>query len=210
MLPVELPRLRTLARHAVPHLVEATLIPLVLFYTAMWLLGVWGALFSALAWSLAAILRRAVTGQRIPGILVLSALGLTVRTSLALASGSVFVYFLQPSLGSLAVGAAFLISVPGERTLAQRLAADFCPIPDHVLANSGIRSIFRRITILWAFVNIVNAALAIWLLLTQPLPTYVAARTVVSLACTGSAIALSTLWFKRSMRHHGLQMAHAV
>ena len=98
----------------------------------------------------------------------------------------------------------FLISAPADRTLAQRLAADFCPLPEHILANSGIRSIFRRITLLWAFVNIVNAGVAVWLLVSQPLPTYLAARTALSLACTGSAIALSTLWFKRSMRHHGL------
>src|SRR5439155_17018291 len=118
-------------------LVEATFVPLALFYTALGLVGVWGALLSALIWSYACVLRRALTGQRIPGILVPSVLGLTVRTSLAMASGSVFVYFLQPSLGSLAVGAAYLFSVSGDRTLAQRLAADFCPLPEHVLANSG-------------------------------------------------------------------------
>jgi len=200
----ELPRLRTLARHAIPHLVEATLVPLGLFYLTMWLLDVWGALMVALGWSALAILRRVVVGQRVPGILLLGMLGLVVRTALAFASGSVFLYFLQPSLGSLVVGGAFLLSVSVGRPLAERLASDFCPLPDHVLAHSATRRIFRRISLLWAFVNIANAAVAVWLLLTQPLPTYLAARTSFSIVCTVSAVALSTVWFKAMIRRHGI------
>jgi len=33
----EIPRLRTLARHAVPYLVEATFVPLAIFYVSLWL-----------------------------------------------------------------------------------------------------------------------------------------------------------------------------
>ena len=121
---IELPQLRTMARHALPHLFEATLIPLALFYVALWYSGVWVALFAALSWSYLAIVRRILIGQRIPGLLVLGAVGLTVRTVVAMASGSVFVYFLQPSLTTVAVGGAFLLSVPAGRPLAQRLSAD--------------------------------------------------------------------------------------
>src|SRR3954470_9860829 len=109
---VEIPRLRTMARHALPHLIEATFIPLILFYTFLWTAGVWGALVAALVWSYAAIIRRAATGQRIPGIPVLGTLGLTLRTIAAFASGSVFIYFLQPSLTTVVVSGAFLLSVP--------------------------------------------------------------------------------------------------
>jgi hypothetical protein len=108
----ELPRLRSLARHAIPHLIEATLIPLALFYGFLWIVGVWGALFAALGWSYAAILRRVVLRQSIPGLLVLGALGLTARTAVAFASGSVFIYFLQPTLTTVVIAGAFLLSVP--------------------------------------------------------------------------------------------------
>src|SRR2546421_12811533 len=107
---VEIPRLRTMARHALPHLIEATIVPLILFYTFLWTAGVWGALIAALVWSYAAILRRVITGQRIPGILVLGALGITARTVMAFATGSVFVYFLQPTLTTVAIAAAFLLA----------------------------------------------------------------------------------------------------
>jgi len=191
-------------RHAIPHLFEATLAPLALFYLSLWLIGVWGALLVALGWSYLALARRVVFGQRVPGILVLAVVGLTVRTAIALASGSVFVYFLQPTLGSLTVGGAFLLSVPAGRPLAGRLAADFYPMSPEMLANVAVRRFFRRISLLWAFVNVVNAGLTIWLLVSQPLPTFVIARTAVSLGCTGGAIAVSTVWFFRSMRRHGL------
>ena len=178
--------------------------PLALFYAGLWLLGVWGALLAALAWSYAALARRLVTGRRVPGILLLGAAGLTVRTAVALASGSVFVYFLQPTLGSIVVGGAFLLSVPARRPLAQRLAADFYPLPPAFLASAAGRRFFSRISLLWAFVNMANAALTIWLLVTQPVATFLAFRTAVSLGCTGGAILVSTLWFTRSMRRHGL------
>lgn len=202
----EIPHPRVLTRHAVPHLVEATLIPLAVFYAAMWAFGVWGALAAALVWSYGALLRRAVTGRRIPGVLAIGATLLTIRTVVAVASGSVLVYFLQPTLGTVAVAGAFLLSVPVGRPLAERLAADFVPIAPDLLARPYMRRFFIRITLLWAFVQLGNAAVTVWLLISQPVATYVVAKTFVSLGATGLAIALSTLWFIRSMRGHGVRV----
>ena len=69
--------------------------------------------------------------ERLPGVLVIAALGLTARSVVALASGSsgLFVYFLQPSLATALVGGAFLFSVPLGRPLAEKLAHDFVPMP---------------------------------------------------------------------------------
>src|SRR5438067_10794271 len=192
-----------MARHALPHLFEATLIPLALFYVALWYSGVWVALFAALSWSYLAIVRRILIGQRIPGLLVLGAVGLTVRTVVAFASGSVFVYFLQPTLTSVAVGGAFLLSVPMGRPLAERLAHDFFPLPLAMSEHPAVRRVFVRITLLWALVNLVNAGVTIWLLLTQPVGTYLLAKTVVSFAVMAAAISLSTVWFKSTLRRHG-------
>jgi hypothetical protein len=200
----EIPRLRSLARHAVPHVVEATIIPLGIFYLSLWLIGVWGALLAALGWSYAALARRVVMRRRVPGILVLGSLALTVRTFIAFGSGSVYVYFLQPTLGTMVVAGAFLLSVPAGRPLAERLAADFCPLPPSLLATPAVRRFFMRISLLWALTNTLNAVVTLWLLVSQDLTTYLVARTVVSWTITGSAIAVSTVWFKRSMRRHGV------
>ena len=130
--------------------------------------------------------------------------GLTARTAVALVSGSVFVYFLQPTLTTVVVGAVFLLSVPAGRPLAERLAGDFCPLPETFVGSPPVRRFFARITVLWALVQLTNAALGIWLLATQPVETYVLARTALSWVLTGGAILASTLYFKHSMRRHGI------
>jgi hypothetical protein len=203
---IELPRLSDFGRHAIPHLLEATLIPLALFYGAMWLLGTWGALGVALVWCYGAIASRLLRGRRVPGVLVLGALLMTVRTIVAVASGSVFVYFLQPVFGTVVVAGAFLLSVPAGRPLAQRLAHDFCPFPDAFTEHGAVQRFFARISVLWGLVYLVNAALTAALLLSQPVGAFVLAKTVMSLSLTGSAIVASTALFFWTMRRAGFQV----
>jgi hypothetical protein len=202
--PLEIPRLRALARHALPNLVEATVVPLLVFYAALWLVGVWGGLVGALVWSYTATARRLVMGRPVPGLLVLGVVGLTARTVVAALSGSVFVYFLQPTLTTVFIAGVFLASVPAGRPIAQRLAGDFCPLPATFIGSPPVRRFFARITVLWAFVQLTNAAVSIWLLITQPVGTYVLARSVTSWGLTLAAVGLSTLYFKLSMRNHGI------
>ena len=54
----EIPRLRTLARHAAPQVVEGTIIPLALFLLTLRFVGVWGAVLIGLGWTYAAVARR--------------------------------------------------------------------------------------------------------------------------------------------------------
>ena len=200
----EMPRLRTLARHAAPHVIEGTVVPLALFLLTLHFVGVWGAVLIGLGWTYVAVARRLLTGQRVPGILLLTAVTLTARTVIAMASGSVVVYFLQPTLGTALVAGAFLLSVPLGRPLAERLARDFCPIPSGVLAHAPVRRFFLQISLLWALTQLANATVTLWLLLSQSLATFLVAKTLVSWGLTGSAILVSTLWFRRSMRRHGV------
>ncbi|HZQ58335.1 MAG TPA: VC0807 family protein [Acidimicrobiales bacterium] len=206
---VEIPRLRSLAPHAGRHIIEATLVPLALFYGGLSLVGIWGALIACLVWVYAALAVRLVARRRVPGLLVIAALGLTARTAFAFATHSVFLYFLQPTLTTLVVAAVFLASVPTGRPMAERLAADFCPLPARFLAHPGVRRFFSRLTLLWVFVQLMNVAITITLLVSQPVRTYVWTRSVISVFVTGSAIAVSTWWFKRSMRHHGITVVYA-
>jgi hypothetical protein len=204
----ELPRLRELARRALPQLLEATLIPLALFYAALWALGAHGAICAALAWDYLALGRRVVRRERVPGILVIATLGLTARSVLALASGrsGLFVYFLQPSLFTALVGGAFLLSVPLGRPLAERLAHDFVPLPASFLKNAKVRRLFVRISLLWAVVSLANAAGTVALLLNVPVAAYLAAKTGFSGGLTLGAIMLSSWLFRRGIRRHNIEL----
>jgi hypothetical protein len=93
--------------------------------------------------------------------------------------------------------------------MVERLVSDFCPLPTAVLAQPPVRRYFHDATVLWAGVQLVNAGLTVGLLVSQPVHTYVWARSVSSWVITGSAIALSTLWFKQSMRRNGIAVVYA-
>jgi intracellular septation protein A len=197
-------RLAEIARHAGRNLLEATVVPLILFYLALWSVGVWGALWVALAWTWGAIARRSLRGRRVPGILVLGAVGLTVRTALALASGSVFVYFLQPTLSAVAIGGAFCGSVLLGRPLVCRLAADFCPMTPAVQARPAVRRLCNRLSLLWGAMNLLNAGIALWLLSTQSIGTFMVTKTIVSTSMTGIATVISITAAIRVGRAEGL------
>jgi len=201
---LDMPDLRTVARHAVPRVVEGTIVPLALFLVFLHVAGVWGAMTAGLAWVYAAIAVRLVRRRPVPGVLLLGAVTLTARTAVALVSGSVLVYFLQPSLGTVLVAGAFLLSVPLDRPLAAKLAADFVPLSTEMHANTHVRRFFRHVSLLWAFAQMLNAGLTIWLLLTQSLSTFVIARSAVSISVTVLAIGASMLLFRRRMACNGI------
>lgn len=199
-----IPRLRTMARTALPHVVEGTLLPLAIFYLAMWLLGIWGAIGLSLAWSWGAVGARVVRRRRVPGLLLLGAVALTARSLVSVVSGSVFVYFLQPTLGTVVLAGVFLLSAPAGKPLAARLAEDFLPMPEWFASHPAIRRFFIRLTVLWGAVQLANAAVALWLLLTQPIGVYLAAKTAATAAIMAIAIGGSAVWFRRLVARHGL------
>ncbi len=201
---MEIPDLRTVLRHAVPRFVEGTVVPLALFLLGIRLLGVGAAMAAGMVWVYTAIAARLVMRRRVPGILLIGALTITARTVVALASHSVVVYFLQPSLATMLIAGAFLFSVPLDRPLAGRLANDFCPLPTEMHTNAHVRRFFRHISLLWAFAQTANAGLTIWLLFSQSLGTFVVLRSVVSCGVTVSAVVASVWWFKTSMARHGI------
>jgi hypothetical protein len=199
----ELPRLRDLFRRAAPQALEATIIPLALFYGALKVLGPTGAICAALGWNYLALARRLFRREKVPGLLVLTSVALTARSLLALASGaSLFVYFLQPSLATALVGGAFLLSVPLGRPLAEKLAHDFVPLPPGFVKRPRIRQLFVRISLLWALVQLANAAGTIALLLNVPIATYLVAKTGLSSGLTVAGVVVSFWWFRRGLRRH--------
>lgn len=203
----EIPRLRTLARHALPNVVEGTILPVVVFLMALRLLGPIAAMVAGLCFGYTAVALRLVTRRRVPGLLLVGTVTATARTVIAIASGSVFVYFLQPTLGTALIATAFLLSVPLGRPLTERLARDFCPIPAEVLADSRVRRFFLQLSLLWAATQLVNASVTLWLLMSQEIGTFVIARTATSSTLTVGAIAVSTWWFRRSMARQGILVA---
>ena len=193
-------------RHALPGLVESAIVPFVLFYVVLTVAGLRGALLAGLGWSYCALARRLVRRQRVPGMLLLGCAVLTIRTALALATGSAFVYFIQPTAATGAVGLAFLISTVARRPLIDRLARDFCPLEPDMLTHPVTRRVFSQLSVLWAAVMLLNAGVVTWLLLSSSLTTFLVARTATSWVLTLAAVAISTMHFVRATRRRGITL----
>jgi hypothetical protein len=193
------PSLPQLGLRAVPQILEGAIVPVALFLLMLEIAGLSAAIIVGLAWPTVAIVRRLRCKRRVPAMIILGAGLLVVRSVLALATGSAFLYFLQPTLGTACLAIAFLVSVPLDRPLAARFAADFCALPSHLLANAHVHRFFRRISVLWAAVGFFNAGATLWLLTNESTATFLVVKTSLSVTLTVFAVAVSTLWFRSSM-----------
>jgi len=195
---------RAVVRRAGPHLVEATVIPAVLFYSCLLVAGLGVAYGVALGWTYAAVVRRLVQRRSVPPILVLGVIGLTVRTLVAVVSHSSFVYFFQPILVTVAMSFVFLISIAVGRPLIGALAGEFWPITPEMAARPGVLRLFRRLTFLWAAVNLVTAASTMTLLVTLPVGDFLAIKQISGLAISGGAVFLTVSLSLDTARREGL------
>ena len=205
--PGKLSVIGAVTKRLVPYLVEATFVPLVLFYVFLISFGLTAAFLAAAGWTYSAVVRRLVGRRPIPALLVLSCLGITMRTALYLLSGNAFVYFVQPilrtALTAIVLGASVLIGRP----LIARFASDFCPLTPDVQVRPGIAGLFRRLTYLWAGVNLVGAAVSLTLLLTVPTPVFVGTTTLAAWALTCTGVVLTVADAVRTARSEGLATA---
>lgn len=196
----EIPRLTQLALHALPRVVEGMIAPVVAFYAGLVLLGLNGALVTAVSWVYGGILVRLVRRRPVPGTLLLAALGVTARAALAGVTGSAVVYFLQPTLGTLLVAMAFLASVPLRRPLAAKVATDLVPLPEGFLKNQHVHRFFLRVSLLWSLVFALNTALSVWLLFRHSIAAYLWIRTPAVGLLAAAAVVISVWGFKRCVR----------
>ena len=191
-------------RRCGPHLIEATVVPAVLFYVCLVWFGLGAAYFAPLAWTYGALARRLLRHHAVPPILILGIIGITVRTIVAALSHSSFIYFLQPILGTVAMGCVFLISVVVGRPLIGSLANEFWPVPEDVASRPRVRRLFRNLTLMWAGINLATAAVTLGLLVTLPLGAFLALKQILGLSITVGAVFITISFSLRTARHEGL------
>ena len=204
-----LPQPRKVLRHALPIVLEGVVGPLVLFYLLLVLSGFRGALIAALAWSYLALGRRVLKRERVSMLLLFGTILLTLRTMVAFITGSAFLYFAQPTAGTIAISLALVVSALLGRPFTQRFAHDFCPMDPAIMKRPLVRRFFIRISILWASVLMLNAGLVFWLLVSSSLRSFVLERSAVTYGLTAIAIFISITGFMEMMRQDGITVEWA-
>ncbi|HJP80634.1 MAG TPA: VC0807 family protein [Pseudonocardiaceae bacterium] len=203
---VHLPSFQTLLRDGGKHLLESTIIPLVLFYLLLTLVGLDGGLIAALAWSMIALGRRVVLRKPIPAVLLLTTGLLVARTILGLVTGSIFLYFLQPTLQNFLIAGVLLVTLPFGRPFLAKLANDFCAFPTDFSEHPGVAQFFKRVSLLWAMVFLTNGVTTLWILAKATVGDFLMVSTAGSYTIVGLAIGVSLLWFRRSLRSEGITL----
>jgi len=203
---IHLPPIGSLLRQAGRPLLESTLVPLALFWVLFTQAGFDAGLLAALAWSAVAIGRRVVLRRKIPAILVISTLLLLARTVVGFCTGSAFLYFLQPTVQNFVFALALLVTLGFERPLLAKLADDFCAFPDTLTDHPHMKRFFKRVSLLWAIVFLVNGATTLAVLATQTVGNYLMVSTAGSYSLVGLGTVASLWWFHRSMRGQGIRL----
>ena len=159
---------------------------------------------TAVTW-LTAAARKVVTGS-VPGLLLISALVLTLQTVLVVATGSVLLFLLQFPVANLALCILFARTAPTGRPLVAQLAAEVVALRQSSAAHPGLDSFFRGTTWLWAGIFAASTIGLAVLLVLEPATVFLLLSTVVTIAGVVVGTFLSILWFIRTMRRSGLRV----
>lgn len=203
-LTVHLPAFGSLIRQGAKHLLESTVVPLGLFYLLLTTVGFSGGIIAALSWSMLALVRRIVLRRGVPAVLLLTTVLLVARTVLGLMTGSVFLYFLQPTLQNFLVAFVLVASLPYRRPLIAKLADDFCAFPAAFSEHPRVVQIFRRLSLFWALVFLTNGVTTLWMLARKTVGDFLMVSTAGSWSIVAVAIVVSLVWFRRSLRGEGI------
>lgn len=193
--------LMAVMRRLAVSLVIACGVPAVLFYAVLEVAGLTPAILAALAWSYGAIAWRRATDRPMSGLLLLTAVILTIRTVFTLSTGNTFIYFLQPIISDGVVAVVFLISLLSARPLVARLAADFYPMDADLAAHPRVRRLFWRLTAMWGGVCILKGVVGYGLLVSLSVANFVLIKSSAMIGVTVLAVAV-TVWASLQVLRH--------
>lgn len=186
-----LPRVSQVARHAAPRVLVATVVPTVLFLVAHAWFGLAGGLAAALTWSWGCIAWRSASGRPVGGLLAIGALGLSIRTVVALLSHSTFVYFAAPAVVMTVSGFVILLSAATTKPLVAKVVNDVVPLPAAIVDHPGTDRLMRQLSALWGVEQMACAAANLYLLHTMPTARYLMLRAPAGWLLAGTALACS-------------------
>jgi hypothetical protein len=185
---------------------EAGIIPSALLIVLLNVVGLFASVAVAIGWVLLATCLRWLFSRELPGTLLLCVMMLTGRMLVALATGSAFIYMLQPILGSGLMAALFLGSAALGRPVTLRLARDFLTIPAHITDRHDVRRMFSQVALVWGVSRLLDALLSVGSLQLGGIQGGLMARGVLSPTLTVLTVVVSAAWGWRSLHRNGIHL----
>lgn len=206
---LELPRPLLVLRTMAWNLGESVGFPIAAFAIAAWLGGRNAGLISGVAavWVAAAI-RKLATGS-VPGLLIISAIVLTVQSAAAIATGNLWIFLLHFPFANLALCLLFARTARGPNPLCAKLAAEMICLRQPATYQPGLHRFFQGATWLWSGVFLTLAVCLAVLLGVEPVPTFLLLTTVATITLICAGVAASILWLRSVLRRLGLSLRFA-
>jgi hypothetical protein len=206
---LEVPRPWRMLRTAIWNLNEAAGVPLVVYLLANWLAGRAVGLLSGLTTVLIVIAVHKIRTGTVPGLLMISGTMLAIQTVLALATGQVWIYFLQVPVAKLGLGLVFARSARTSQPLVARLATEVVAFRHPASHHPGLHRYFQRATWLWAGIFLLLAVGLAVFVATQPLSMFLLLSSTITPGLIVIGAGVSALWFFSVIRRLGLKLQFA-
>jgi hypothetical protein len=206
---IDMPGWRPILRQVLVRVVLVSLLPMGVFYTALNLFGLRAAALGTAGLYYAGLLARLVRRQPVLAAALFTAGLLTLRTVVVFCTGSAFVYFLQPVMGTVAVATLFAASALVGRPVLDRLAHDYCPLSAELTSELRRARFFDWLSVVWATTYGINAAGTVWLLTNASLNGFLVIKAVAGPMVTLAAGVTSFLIFRATMRRQRVRLRWA-
>jgi hypothetical protein len=203
---LELPRLRRLVLSVGLSLGESLGLPSAGYLAGMALGGQNAAMLTATAVLLLTMLARKVVTRTVPGLLIISALVLTLQTAVVVGTGSELFFLLQFPLANLALCVLFARTAPTSKPIVARLAAEVVALHQPSSGHAGLDTFFRDATWLWAGIFAATTVGLGVLMFSESAGMFLVLTTALTAGGVVVGIALSVLWFIRALRRSGLRV----
>ena len=206
---IDMPGWRPILRQVFVRALFVSLLPMAVFYLTLSLFGLRSAALATAALYYAGLLSRVVRRKPVLAAALFTAGLLGLRTVVIFWTGSTFLYFIQPVIGTVAVATVFAATALAGRPVLDRLAHDFCPFSAEVSTQLRQGRFFSRLSAIWATAYAINAIGTVWLLTTASLNGFLVFKAVLGPVATTAAAVTSYLLFRATMRRHNVRLRWA-
>ena len=203
---LELPRPRHLMLTVAWNLAESLGLPVAGYLVGARLGGQGAGMVAATAMVWLTVAARKVLTRGVPGLLMISALVLTLQTALVIATGSVLFFLLQFPLANLALCLLFARTAPTGKPLVAQLAAEVVALRQPSSRHPGLHRFFQGATWLWAGIFAASTVGLAVLMAVEPVKVFLLLTTAVTIGGVVAGTILSALWFIRVLRRSGLRV----
>jgi hypothetical protein len=203
---LELPRPWRLMLTVGWNLAESLGLPVVAYFAGAKLGGQGIGMVAATAVVWLTVLVRKVVTRGVPGLLLISALVLTLQAALVIATGSVLLFLLQFPISNLVLCVLFARTAPTRKPLVAQLAAEVVALRQPSAHNPGLDRFFRGATWLWAGIFAISAMGLAAGMVIEPVTVFLLLTTAVTIGGVVAGTFVSAWWFIRVLRSSGLHV----